>query len=118
MSRSGLYSGGNIGASAVFASSAELQLQDRNKGAAFLVGDAEARFIKTVTFATLTTSATFPDGAGIAAGTNTGLRIGLGATQKLGFFGAAPVTRRVLPAAGVVTADNLRQALIDLGLAA
>lgn len=41
-----------------------------------------------------------------------------GAAGKLGFYGATPIVRPVLPAAGVVTADDIRNALINLGLAA
>lgn len=41
-----------------------------------------------------------------------------GTAPTVGFLGAAPVVRRTLPAAGVVTAADIRQALIDLGLAA
>jgi hypothetical protein len=47
-----------------------------------------------------------------------GLMIQDVATKKLGFFGAVPVVQQVLPAAGVVTADDIRTALINLGLAA
>lgn len=54
----------------------------------------------------------------IAVGTGTGSKIGRSATQKLGFWGATPVVRPTLPAAGVVTADDIRALLVALGLAA
>lgn len=38
------------------------------------------------------------------------------ASTKIGFWGATPVTRPSLPSAGVVTADDIRAALISLGL--
>lgn len=37
-------------------------------------------------------------------------------TNNLGFFGVTPVARQSLPASGTVTAANIRQALINLGL--
>ena len=39
-----------------------------------------------------------------------------GSAPMLGFFGVAAVVRQTLPAAGVVTADDIRTALINLGL--
>jgi hypothetical protein len=37
-------------------------------------------------------------------------------SNNIGFFGATPVARQTLPAAGSVTAAGIRQALINLGL--
>lgn len=37
-------------------------------------------------------------------------------TNTMGFFGVTPVVRQTLPASGTVTAANIRQALINLGL--
>lgn len=37
-------------------------------------------------------------------------------TNNIGFFGVTPVARQSLPASGTVTAANIRQALINLGL--
>jgi hypothetical protein len=60
----------------------------------------------------------------IITDTTTGLTIGTGATQKLGFYGATPVVRRTLAAAATDAAttqslaNSLRTALIDLGLGA
>lgn len=39
-------------------------------------------------------------------------------TTGVGFYGTAPVAKQTLPAAGVVTADDIRTALINYGLAA
>ena len=48
-----------------------------------------------------------------------GIRVESSSTAvKLGFFGASAVTRPTLPAAGTVTADDIRAALISLGLCA
>jgi hypothetical protein len=46
-----------------------------------------------VTGDTMTGALTFADGANIVAGTTTGTKIGTGATQKIGFWNAAPVVQ-------------------------
>lgn len=58
------------------------------------------------------------DGKDIIAGATNGLRVGTASTQKLGFYGAAPIVRPTLPAAGVVTAADIRTALLSLGVCA
>lgn len=51
---------------------------------------------------------TLTDGSNIVTGTTTGMQVGTGSTQKLGFWGATPVVR---PS----STTDLRQALIDIG---
>jgi hypothetical protein len=65
----------------------------------------------------------FRDNFSLDAGTTTGLRIGNGATQKLGFFGVNPVARQTgIPAAATDPATTmalvnyLRAVIINLGL--
>lgn len=65
-----------------------------------------------------TSGLTFSDAVDIVTGTTTGTKIGTGTTQKLGFWGKTPVSRPTLPAAGAVTADDIRTLLIAIGLAA
>jgi hypothetical protein len=57
-----------------------------------------------------TSTLTLTDGINIVAATTAGSQIGTGSTQKLGFFGATPITR---VAAGSTSLD---QALSNLGL--
>lgn len=79
------------------------------------------------TTATVTVSSTdlsLGDGLNIALGSTTGTKFGTASSQKLGFYGATPVTQRTLvaaatdPATTQALANSLRTALIDLGLAA
>ena len=67
---------------------------------------------------------TFNDGATLSFGTSTGIQIGTGTTQKIGFWNATPVVRPTLAAAATdaattqTLANSLRTALINMGLGA
>lgn len=53
----------------------------------------------------------------IAFGTTTGTKIGTGATQKIGFYGATPVVQRAKASySNWAALSNVVQALVDLGL--
>jgi hypothetical protein len=67
-------------------------------------------------FRVTTTGYIIPEGMNFSLGTGTGTRFGVGATQKIGFYGATPVVRPSLPDAGSVTAADIRAVLISLGL--
>lgn len=55
------------------------------------------------------------DPTNFATGTTTGVKIGTGATQKFGFFGATPVVQQNVPATGPSVQDII-DALVALGL--
>jgi hypothetical protein len=55
------------------------------------------------------------DGINFDLGSTTGTKIGLGATQKLGFYNATPIVR---PTGVAVTAAGVHAALVSLGLIA
>lgn len=55
------------------------------------------------------------EGANIKLGTTTGTKIGTGATEKLGFYGATPIVKQTGVA---VTAEGIHAALVTLGLIA
>lgn len=65
-----------------------------------------------------TAGMTLADATDIVLGATTGTRIGTGTGQKLGFWGKSPVVRPTLPGAGAVTAADIRDLLIQIGLSA
>lgn len=67
----------------------------------------------TVTDVNLANDMTITNAGNLILGTGAGTQIGTGATQKLGFYGAAPIAK----ATGVaVTAEAIHAALVNLGL--
>jgi hypothetical protein len=52
-----------------------------------------APIVGSISIGTISTTATFAEGANIATGATTGTKIGTAATQKLGFWNATPVTQ-------------------------
>jgi hypothetical protein len=52
----------------------------------------------------------------IVLDTTTGTKIGTGATQKLGFYGATPIVKAVLATGASHTVDDIITALQNLGL--
>jgi hypothetical protein len=52
-----------------------------------------APIVGSISIGTISTTATFAEGANIAAGPTTGTKIGTAATQKLGFWNATPVVQ-------------------------
>ena len=65
------------------------------------------------TYTTTTNSITLGDGLNLIFNTTTGTKIGTGATQKLAFYGAAPLAQQTGVA---VTAAGIHAALVALGL--
>lgn len=83
------------------------------------VGDGTTAWSSLAYFASanglLTVDQTVTDGVDLALGTTAGTKIGTGATQKLGFYGATPVAKQT----GVAnTAGGIYTALQNLGLIA
>lgn len=68
---------------------------DRTTGQAISTGFSDSEVATAVAgLGTISGSLTLLDGDNLILGTSTGTKIGTGATQKLGFYGATPVVQR------------------------
>jgi hypothetical protein len=87
--------------------------------------EAYLRLNSATSYYTFTATAfTLNDGINLAVGTTNGTKLGTATNQKLGFFNATPVVQQTVdaaatdPASTQALANSLRQALLNLGLAA
>jgi hypothetical protein len=78
-------------------------------------GITAANGINFASSSSFSSAAILLSGQNIATDTTTGMKIGTGTSQKIGFFNATPIVR---PSGVAVTAAGIHAALVSLGLIA